>query len=54
MSHPRFQTSPSRTIYPDKSVYTKLVHATSHKRHLRLLTQWHTTFIDILKEFGKP
>ncbi len=53
MSDSQFQTTPTRTIYPGKSVYTKLVHATGHKRHVGLLAQWHTTFIDILKEFGK-
>ncbi|MCE7976619.1 MAG: hypothetical protein DYH03_05570 [Nitrospira sp. NTP1] len=53
MSDSRFQTSPTRTIYPNKSVHTKLVHTTGHKRHVGLLAQWHTTFIDILKEFGK-
>lgn len=53
MSDSRFQTSPTRTIDPSKSVYTKLVHATGHKRHVGLLAQWHTTFLDILKEFGK-
>lgn len=53
MADPRFQTSPPRTIYPDKSVYTKLIHTTGHNRHLGLLAQWHTTFVDILKEFGK-
>jgi len=53
MSDSQFQTSPTRTIYPGKPVYTKLVHATGHKRHVGLLAQWHTTFIDILKEFGK-
>lgn len=49
----RFQTSPARTTYPNKSVYTKLVHTTGHKRHSGLLAQWHTTFVDILREFGR-
>lgn len=49
----RFQASPTRAIYPSKSVYPKLVHATVHTGHRRLFSQWHTTFIDILNEFGK-
>lgn len=53
MASTRSQTSPPRTLSPDKSVYAKLVHATDHKRHMGLLAQWHTTFVDILKEFGK-
>jgi hypothetical protein len=53
MADPRFQTDPTRTIYPDKSVYTKLVHTTGHKRQLGLLAQCHTTFVEILREFGK-
>lgn len=47
------QMSPSRSLSPGKSVYGNPVHTTDHKRHMGLLAQWHTTLIDILKEFGK-
>lgn len=47
------QMSPSRTLSPGRSVYGKRVHTTDHKRHMGLLAQWQTTFLDILKEFGK-
>ncbi|GAB1724885.1 MAG: hypothetical protein NTNFB01_37810 [Nitrospira sp.] len=53
ISDARFQTSPTRTLFPSKSVHTKLIHTTGHKRHLGLLAHWHTTFVDILREFGK-
>ena len=49
----RSQTSPTRSFSPGKSVYGKPIYATDHKRHMGLLAQWQTTFIDILKEFGK-
>ena len=52
MEHVRAQTNPSRTLSPSKSVYAKLIHATDHKRHSGLFAQWHTTIVDILKEFG--
>lgn len=53
ISDPRFQRNPTRIMYPGKTVYTKPVHATGHKGHLERFTQWHSTFVDILKEFGK-
>ena len=53
MAGTRSETSPPRRLSPSKSVYARLVHTTDHKRHMGLLAQWHTTFVDILKEFGK-
>ena len=53
MAAARSQTSPTRTLSTNASVFAKLIHTTDHKRHMSLVAQWHTTFIDILKEFGK-
>ncbi len=53
ISDPRFQRNPTRSIYTGRMVHANPVHATGHRRHLELFTQWHSTFVDILKEFGK-
>ena len=53
MANARSEISPLRPLSPSKSVYTRLIHTTDHTRHMSLLAQWHTTFLDILKEFGK-
>lgn len=47
-------TSPPRALSSSKSVYTKSVHTTDHTSRKNLLARWHTTFIDILREFSKP
>ncbi len=47
-------TRSPRPLSSTKSVYTKSVHTTDYNRHKNLLARWHTTFIDILREFGKP
>mgnify|MGYP001178203248 FL=1 len=47
-------TSSPRSLSSTKSVYTKSVHTPDHTGRKNLLARWHTTFIDILREFSKP
>ncbi|MBS0171952.1 MAG: hypothetical protein JSR62_16520 [Nitrospira sp.] len=50
---PRSQVSPPNALPSRNAAQTRLIHATQYKRHQGLLAQWHSTFADILKEFGK-
>lgn len=47
------RTNPSHTFAPEKLIYRKPIHAADHKHHMTLLAEWQTTFVDILREFGK-
>lgn len=42
-----------RNLPREKFVYARPIHVVEHSHHTSMFAHWHTTFIDILKEFGR-
>lgn len=53
MTAPRPQVGSPRVQSPDTPGYARLIYTTNHVYRMGLLTYWHNTFFDILKEFGR-
>ncbi|MBL8041698.1 MAG: hypothetical protein JNL86_02120 [Nitrospira sp.] len=53
MGIPRSQIRSPSPVPSRNAVQTRLIHMTHYKRHQGLLSQWQSTFADILKEFAK-
>ena len=53
MTTPRSQTGSPHILSPEKPGHARLIHTTNHLHRTDVLAHWHTTFIDILKEFGR-
>ena len=52
MAIPQPQIGSTR-ILPDKPGYARFVHTSQHAHRMGVLAQWHSIFVDILKEFGR-
>ena len=47
------QIGSPRILSPQKPGYARLIHATDRAHRMGVLAHWHSTFVDILKEFGR-